>query len=246
MKINISNFTYIVVLISFLAGFFEYVFLFLLIILIHEFGHLLFGCFLKLKNIEIILYPFGGITNYNCELNISIKKEFFCLIGGVLFQILFYILVIYLNNLDLLNASTYNKIHNIHIALLYFNFMPILPLDGGRIINIIFDKLFSYKLSYKLSILISIIFIIIFIFNNINIYGIILSIFLIKSIIIEIKSINIKYNKFLLERYLYKHEFNKLKIINNINNFKRDYYHIINNESETVFLSKLFDTKNTL
>lgn len=243
MKINISNTTYIFILLSFLSGYFEYVFLFLLIILIHECGHLIFGKISGINNIEIILYPFGGITKYDEKLNISIKKELLCLIGGITFQILFYLLILYLYKNFYITDNVYNKIHKIHTLLIYFNFMPILPLDGGKIINIFLDMIFPYKKSYIISIIISLIFIVYFSLNNITYFSIFLTLFLIKYIIIEIKNISIKYNKFLLERYLYKYNFKKIRIIRKIDNLKRDYYHIIGNMTETVFLSKLFDRK---
>ena len=122
-----------------------------------------------------------------------------------------------------------------------FNFLPILPLDGGKLINIILDKIFSYKLSFKISIIISIIFTLIFLISKRTYLSLLLTIFLIKCIIIEINNLKYKYNKFVLERYLNNYNFKRIKIINNINNLKRDNYHIINNMLEKKYLRKLFD-----
>ena len=90
MKVKIDNSTYIILLISFLAGYFEYMYLFLLIIFIHESGHILFGYLVNFKYSKIIIYPFGGLTVYNEDLNANSNKELFSLLGGLIFQLLFY------------------------------------------------------------------------------------------------------------------------------------------------------------
>lgn len=241
MKININNSTYICLLLSFLAGYFEYVYLFLITILIHECGHMIFAKIIGFKFDKIILYPFGGITIYNEDLNVNSNKELFVLLGGIIFQLLFFILLVILYNNLYITEHTFKIIKKINIILVSFNFMPVIPLDGGKLTNIILDKLFSYRLSNIISIIISIVFICLFILKNKTIFGIILTLFLIKSIIIEITNLKYKYNKFLLERYINKYKFKKTIIVSNIYKMKRDRKHIINNTFEDDFLCKLFD-----
>ncbi len=216
-------------------------YLLLIIIFIHESGHAIFAKIINFKFDKIIIYPFGGITIYNEDLNISTNKELFVLLGGITFQILFYLLIIFLYNNFYITDHVYTIIKKINILLISFNFLPILPLDGGKLLNIILDKIFSYKLSNIISIIISFIFIIIFMYINKTLFALLLTIFLIKCLIIESINLKYKYNKFILERYINKYHFNKIKIINNINKFKRDYYHIINNTFETAYLHNLFD-----
>ena len=213
----------------------------LLVIFIHETGHYIFALINNIKISNIMIYPFGGITVLDCDLNISIKKEFICLIGGIIFQILFFLCIKKLYSYNLITYHVYNLNLKINTFLISFNFLPIIPLDGGKLLNILLDKILPYKYSYIASIIISIIFIIIFLIKDTTILSFIISVFLVKNIIIEIKNINIKYNKFILERYLNKYHFKKIKIIKNIKHLKRDYYHIINNEFEEKYLSKRFD-----
>ena len=243
MKIEIHNTTYMFLLIAFLSGYFEYMFLLLIIIIVHEYGHALFARIINFKFDKIVIYPFGGITKYNEDLNISTNKELFVLIGGIYMQIMFFLVIMILYKYNYVTEHTYFIIKKINILLISFNFLPILPLDGGKLLNILLDKIFSYKLSNIISIIISFIILIIFILYNKTLFALLLSLFLIKCLVIEINNINYKYNKFLLERYLNNYNFNKIKIINNINKFKRDNYHIINNMLENKFLKKLFDRK---
>lgn len=246
MNIKIHPLTYIFLLISFLSGYFEYVYLLLLIIFIHECGHYFFSKLIKLNVFGIIIYPFGGITILNAPLNTKIYKELISLIGGITFQLLFYYLVYYLYLNNYVTYHVFNIIDKINYYLICFNFLPILPLDGGRLLNLITDTIFNYKLSYKISITISIISSIIFIIYYHSIFAFILFIFLIKSIYLEFLNIETKYNKFLFERYTNKYNFNKIKLIDNINKFKRDNYHIINGINEEIILSKMFDNKTYL
>ena len=241
MKIKIHNTTYVFLLLAFLSGYFEYMYLLLLIIIVHEYGHALFARIINFKFDKIVIYPFGGITKYNEDLNVNTNKELFVLIGGIYMQIVFFIFIMILYKYGFVTEHVYLIIKKINILLISFNFLPILPLDGGKLLNIILDKIFSYKLSNIISIIISFIILILFLYFNKTLFACILTLFLIKCLIIEINNIKYKYNKFLLERYLNNYSFKKIKIINNINNFKRDNYHIINNTLEERFLRKLFD-----
>lgn len=242
MKIKIHDSTYIFLLISFLSGYFEYMYILLIIIFIHELGHYTLAKLNKVDIENIIIYPFGGITKLDCDLNISIKKETIILLGGILFQILFFLLIKKLYIVNHTTTHVYNIFKKINYILISFNFLPIIPLDGGKLLNIFLDKFISYKKSNYVTIIISIIFVMIFLLNKRTIFSLILSIFLLKEIYIEQKNIKFKYNKFLLERNINNYNFKRIKIINDINDFKRDNYHIINNEFERNFLSKMFDT----
>jgi stage IV sporulation protein FB len=195
------------------------------------------------KKGSIIIYPFGGLTVYNEDLNVSINKELFVLLGGITFQVLFFLFIFHLYNNGIVTLHVFNIFKKINLLLVGFNFLPILPLDGGKLINLILDKIFSYRLSNIYAIIISIIFIIIFSVINKTFLAMILTLFLIKSIVLEIYNLKYKYNKFLLERYLRKYKFKKIKFINNEYKLKRDYYHIIGKLLERDFLANIFDKR---
>lgn len=231
-------------LISFLSGYFQYIYILLLIIFIHEFGHFFISNLINIKANKIIIYPFGGLTIYDSDLNLNTNKELISLLGGITFQLLFYFLVVIIHNNNLMTHNVFNIIKRINIILISFNFLPILPLDGGRLLNILLDKIFPYKLSNKLTLIVSILFLGLFIMYKRTILSILLFVFLLKEIILEINNIDNKYMTFLFERYKNNYSFKKIKRINNLNKFKRDYYHIINGVTERKYLSKLFDRNN--
>ena len=174
----------------------------------------------KIEKIEI--YPYGGCTKLNCDLNTSIFKEFLVLVSGPLLQIIFYIFI-----KKFLNINDYLIFKRYNYQLLCFNLLPIYPLDGGRLLNLILCIFFSYKKCLRYSIFISF-----FVIGICLIYVESLSFFLVLSFLIvkiidEKSKINYYYNKFLLERYLKKYTFKKTKIINNVNELYRSCNHLI-------------------
>ena len=55
--------------------------------MVHESGHFLGAKILRIKEAKICLYPFGGISKIDSQINIPLKDELLILIMGPLFQI---------------------------------------------------------------------------------------------------------------------------------------------------------------
>ena len=202
-------------MLSFLSGYFEIVFLTILIILIHEMGHFLASVLLKLNVKEVRIYMFGGVTILDEKLNLNIFKELIMVISGPLIQVLFFILICILYKNGYVSVNTYNNIKMINILLLSFNLLPILPLDGAKILNNILDLIIPYEKSHKITIIISIIFLpLVLFFDN--------KIFLILQIIEEIKIHKYRLRKLLLERKLENIKFKKCKLIYKIKDVMRN------------------------
>ena len=171
----------------------------------------------------IYIYPLGGISKFNMLLNDYIWKELLILLAGPLTQNIAYIILINIFNRDREVILIY------HLSILIFNLLPIYPLDGGRIVNLLFNIFIPYKKSLQLIIKISYIttLIIFIIQKNITINIIIMSLFLLLIIHKEEGKINFIYNKFLLERVMNNYNFKRRKMINNITNFYRNRTHLI-------------------
>ena len=229
MKITF-HYTYLLIAISFIiTGYFSNLIIFTSIIIIHELGHYIVAKITNLNPTMITIYPFGGITKMNHLVNTKIIKEFYVAISGILFQMIYYIIITILYNHNLIRDYIYNLFTTYHYRILIFNLLPIHPLDGSIILNLLLSKLLPYKLTMKLNIIISIITsIIIF---KINYYKFNYTTILIITIItINIckyyKNINYLFNKFLLERYLYKIPTKRHKTITKIGDMYKEKYHI--------------------
>ena len=145
------------------------------------------------------------------------------------------------NYFSLINANTYNLIINYHYTLLFFNLLPIFPLDGSKLLNLLLSKFISFKKAHLTMIYTSYIVIIACLLSlkhisfGINIY--LLLVLLLIKIISENKNHKMLYNRFLLERYLYDFYFKTIKIIkgSKLSKMMRDKRHlfIINNKKIT-------------
>lgn len=188
---------------------------------------------------KIYLYPLGGVTKMNMDLNINPFKELIILMMGPLFQVLAYLLLCLIFNKELVRIY--------HYGILIFNLLPIYPLDGGKILNIFLNVFFPYKKTYNLVIKISyLIAVIIYLSNKkLSINMIITYIMLIILIRKEELKEEILYQKFLLERYLHKYSYKKNKIVYNIKNMYRYRNNIIKENnikySEKEYLNKKYN-----
>lgn len=229
-KIRVDISTYVIVLLSFLAGYFEYTFLTIIIIIVHEIGHFLTGCFLKLKVKEISLFMFGGVTIFDEDLNLNIFKELLVVVMGPVVQMLFYMIVYYLYTKGFVSVNTMKKVSTINLILLEFNLLPILPLDGGKILNNILDLILSYDLAHKVSLAVSFLALpLVFLFDN-KLIIILVFVSLLMRLFEEINWHKFRINKLLLERKLKGIKFKKLREFESLTKVKRNvtYYRFIN------------------
>ncbi len=231
--IYLDKLFYLFLLIIILTGSFNNFLPYFLLLIIHEMGHAITGILLGYKLDKIAIYPYGGLTNFNLPLNIPLKKELLILVMGPIFQVIGFLFL----------KRFYTNISIYHYTLLIFNLLPIYPLDGGKIFNILCGYFFNYLKSFYITFYISIIFIILVIFYNIvnyNINLLLMIIFMFYKLLNTYKKRYYYYNRFLLERYLYNYQFNKIKNINNYKNFYRDREHFINFQNEKRFLNTYF------
>lgn len=222
----------IVAFICFITGLFRFFITISIIIIIHEIGHILGMIYYKWNIKKIILLPFGGVIITEELLNKSLNEELIITLLGPLFQIIFTLLI----NNSYLSMISY--------PLLIFNLMPIIPLDGSKIINNILNRIFSIQKSYIISMYISTLLIVISLLLYKNLVLLIIYLFLIKETIKYYQNKNYIFNKFLYERYFYDFKFNKRKIIKDISKMKKDYYHLFLSDSnyytEKEILKELF------
>ena len=238
---EVNVFVYLFAVIAVLTASFIPFFIISFLIIIHEIGHFIIAKFLKIDVVKIYLYPLGGISKFNMDQNISLLKEFLILIFGPIFQILAYLF------LSKILPQYQNMIMIYHYSILIFNLLPIYPLDGGKLVNLLLSGVFSFKFSYYFSIIISYFFVgLFFLFNfkNLNINLFLVIIFLLFKITREYKNFNYCYQKFLLERYLENYNFKDTKIIKNESDFYRNKKHLLKIGDKYVwekdFLAKIF------
>ncbi len=226
-----------------ITGNFKGFFIFTIITLVHELGHILAALFYKWQIEKVYLLPFGALTVFHEKINRPLKEEFIILIMGPLIQIFFVFLLLNINyNHDILAYSN---------LILFFNLLPIYPLDGSKLLNIFLNKITSFKKSHLITIYISFLTILFIIFKvKISLIFILIIVFVTIKVFEEYKNHNNLFNVFLLERYQNNFNFKKRKLIKNISDMKRDYNHIFYKNgkycTEKEILRKRFDFKGKI
>lgn len=230
-KIYIHPLYYIFAFISILTGHFKNFTFLTLLILVHEIGHIIAGLIWKWKIKRVIILPFGCMTEFNELLNKPIYQEFFILIMGPLFQIIF----------SFIYPNPY------HLPLLLFNLLPIYPLDGSKFIFLFWNKIGGYYNSYKVLFISSNITIILFLLYNKSLIFLLFGIYFLWESFSMIKDLYTIFYTFLFERYKYNFKFKKLKKVKNIKNIKRGYTHFLYKNGKYIlekdYLDKLFNNK---
>ena len=237
MKIEF-HYTYIIIALSFIiTGYFSNLIVFTSIIIIHELGHYITA---KLHNIQvnkIIIYPYGGLTQINSPINTKISIDLKIAISGIVFQLIYYFIIYILYKNNIIREYIFKEFTTYNFSILFFNILPIHPLDGSKILNLLLSKILPYKLTLKLNIVVSLITLIIIFYINyyqFNYTTILIITIILDNIVKYYKEINYIFNKFLLERYLNKKIYKKNKTISKIENMYKEKYHLIKNKNHYI------------
>ena len=237
MKIEF-HYTYIIIALSFIiTGYFSNLIVFTSIIIIHELGHYITA---KLHSIEvnkIIIYPYGGLTQINSPINTKISIDLKIAISGIVFQLIYYFIIYILYKNNIIREYIFEEFTTYNFSILFFNILPIHPLDGSKILNLFLSKMLPYKLTLKLNILVSLTTLIIIFYINyyqFNYTTILIITIILDNIVKYYKEINYIFNKFLLERYLNKKIYKKNKTISKIENMYKEKYHLIKNKNHYI------------
>lgn len=187
------------------AHFFELCFL-IGIIFIHEMGHAAAASFFSWRIKRITLLPFGGVAEMDEHGNRPMKEEALVVMAGPLQHIWMVGLAFMLYEISWLPEELYQLFLQYNLMILAFNLFPIWPLDGGKLIFLLFSlqKPFpdAHRLTLTLSIISLTLFSMLILFSapyHLNVWVIIA--FLYFSLYHEWKQRRFVFMRFLLERY---------------------------------------------
>jgi len=214
-----------------------------ILIFIHEMGHFLTAKFYNFEIDKIYFYPCGGISKFNLKMNVSLNKELIVLMMGPIFQFMAYI---FLKNISFF-ASYKEMLTGINYSILFFNLLPIYPLDGGKLLNILFNYKFNFQISMKMALGISYLVVLGLFFyffkSEFSLNIVLMLSFLLYKIRDEGKRRRFYYDKFLLERYLSNYNFKRRKEVSSIEGLYRDRIHLIKGKDRYYTERELLDRK---
>ncbi|WP_165912439.1 M50 family metallopeptidase [Effusibacillus lacus] len=115
-------------------------------VLLHELGHvgaaLLFGYRVK----DITILPFGGVARLeHGSLGWQPRHEAIIALAGPFINFVLLFLVIFLSGIGSLSDSVSSFLIQINLSLAFFNLLPALPLDGGRILRAALARTLGFR-----------------------------------------------------------------------------------------------------
>ncbi len=224
-KFEVSPFATLFLILTLITNSYKLFFIYFFITFLHELGHIITAKLFRLKINKIKLLAIG----FNAEIDnldyTNSLKEFFISIAGPLTYFLSAHCLLYFYKLDYISYNAFMQAKIINKYTLFFNLLPIIPLDGGRILKIIIDNFLTSKKSLYLTSILSIFLTLIFICLTIETPQWLIYIFLVLTNIFFLATINKRWKLFLISRLTIKNK-NKIKIHN-----KNDIYRNKNNYS---------------
>lgn len=147
MSIKLNLYVFLFIILFIITNQIEIYALIMIFALIHELAHLICGLLLGFKASTLKIKPLGFAIEFNIKIedynkkilksNILSVKKIIIALAGPLVNIIIAIFGI-VNKIDV------NIIYS-NLLLAIFNFLPIYPLDGGRILKNIFKILYGNK-----------------------------------------------------------------------------------------------------
>jgi stage IV sporulation protein FB len=205
-KIHIHPLFWIVMGIAVVTARFHELMTLLLIIFIHEMGHALMAHFFSWRIKKISILPFGGVAEMDEHGNRPLKEEFLVIAAGPLQHIWLSIFMYVLWTIEIISTSYFSMFMEFNMMILFFNLLPIWPLDGGKLLHLILSRYKPYLQASRFSVVSSFIFLVMFHLIslllspfNLNIWVVV--IYLYVSLWFEWKQIRFVFMRFLLERY---------------------------------------------
>ncbi|WP_174729867.1 M50 family metallopeptidase [Mesobacillus harenae] len=218
-KIRVHPLLWLVIALAVMTAHFIELSMMLLIIFIHELGHATAASFFSWRIKSISMLPFGGVAELDEHGNRPLKEEAIVVLAGPAQHIWLIGLSFLFLKLGLVPEHYYLLFVQYNLMVLFFNLLPIWPLDGGKLVFLFLSMKSSFTDAHRQMVIGSIIalccFVTVLIFTvplTLNIW-IVVS-FLVFSIFREWKHRRFVFLRFLLERHYGKEaEFRTLKTI---------------------------------
>ncbi len=139
---KVNKFFLLLCLVYILLGLGQEVLLVTTAVLVHELAHSMVALNLGVKISEVELLPFGGQARVENFTGLEPKKEIYVALAGPLMSLSLAALFFFLlpDRTDLSGLFI-----NINLFLGVFNFLPALPLDGGRVLRAALSRPLGYR-----------------------------------------------------------------------------------------------------
>ncbi len=131
-----STFAYVGVAYFLLDWEIDFILKIVIVLLVHELGHYLAMRMFNYKDVGIFFIPFLGAAAKGTKDEISVKQDVIISLAGPIPGIIIG-LIIFITS-QYIDTGRIGELASIFIFLNLFNLLPLMPLDGGRVMNALF------------------------------------------------------------------------------------------------------------
>jgi len=198
-RIEINLFVIPLFMFSFSLNFINQLLISYLSASLHELSHIVCAIIFKIKLHKIYLLPFGLSAQLDCTYVREPKKEAIIAAVGPLANLiiilLYFVITTYYCDKVTLSASKINLVYTVNIVMFLVNMLPILPLDGGRILKCYLTNKWGFIKAFNFVIIVTKIFSVfitiaglyILIITKFNISIILIAAFILNNLTYEMK-----------------------------------------------------------
>lgn len=185
MKISISKLWLLYGILFIIFPLEKIMFSLFLILSFHELCHIMVAYYYQYRCLELMIHPFGLSACIEHIDYMRIKHAFLIIMAGLLSHLLITLIILGFYAIQLISLSYCNYLLLLNFAILLVNLIPVYPLDGGRLAQILLQYFLPYRLVCKGSYIISIILCIFLLIINFSSF---MFIFTLQIIIYNIKA----------------------------------------------------------
>jgi stage IV sporulation protein FB len=134
---------------------FKQLFMIFLIVLIHELGHALAALFFSWRIKRILLLPFGGVAEVEEHGNRPMKQELIVALAGPIQHIWLVAVSFLFMKIGWMNHELFQTFFEYNLAIFLINLLPIWPLDGGKLLFLLFTHYWPFSEAHEKMIIFS-------------------------------------------------------------------------------------------
>ncbi|HHW56910.1 MAG TPA: peptidase [Clostridia bacterium] len=147
VKVHFSTFIFVFLLIT--AGFIKELIAIFTTVFVHEWGHIYAARKLKVEVLQLSIYPFGGIALLDSVVFIRPDLEILVALAGPMSNIFFAFLGELISQLLRVDMDYFVKAN---ILMAFFNLLPGIPLDGGRVLKSVLSYFVNLKIAIQVGV----------------------------------------------------------------------------------------------
>lgn len=243
MSFKVSIWWYLFFILSLIADNLKTWLILFTMLLIHELGHITAARKLGYQVSKLTIYPFGCGAEIEHIDHGSTFDELLIILCGIGMHLFYPLCFTMMCKAGLISEAYQNYLIHLNASIMIFNLLPIYPLDGGRLLDCLLQRVGTYRLGRLLTFVLSFL-VLIYLLVSIEQLGAVMAVsFLFAQLMISFFDKKKDYHDFMLYRYLYPKE-KPIKIHSHFDLY-RNYFSIFQKDrkliSENDWLHQFFN-----